>query len=93
MQALREAKKIWAKMFPGLSPLPSIPLNPEVYRKLQSIFSVGDYYYYIFNVKTAELEYISSEIKNVLGYNPTDCTIPFILQQMHPMDIAWFLDF
>ena len=93
MQQLREAKKIWSKMVEGLSSHHPIPFNPEAYKKLQSIFSVGDYYYYIFNVKTVELEYVSSEIQNMLGYSPSDLTIAFILEQIHPMDVSWFLDF
>lgn len=65
----------------------------EFDRNLHSIFSVGDYYYYVFNLPGFCFDFMSDEFINVMGYNKEDCTVPFLLSKIHPDDQAWFLNF
>ncbi|RYF88192.1 MAG: hypothetical protein EOO03_08965, partial [Chitinophagaceae bacterium] len=49
--------------------------------------------YYIFNVKESRLDYMSPEIKQVLGYDPLQVDVPFLLEKIHPDDQPWFVKF
>lgn len=92
MQIFREAQKIWTQM----SANPDVPhtnFDAATYNKLLAIFSIGDYYYYIFNVRTVELEFFSPNAEKILGYKQADYNVAFMLELIHPEDMAWFLDF
>jgi DNA-binding CsgD family transcriptional regulator len=65
----------------------------EVYKKLLTIFQVGDYYYYVFNVKSTQFDFVSEEVKSVLGYAREDVTVNLVLNSIHPEDVPWFLNF
>jgi len=92
MEIIHEAKKIWSKMVEGAS-TEVWDLRSSVYNKLLSIISVGDFYYYIFNVKTTEIEFVSDDVEKILGYEKSSFNVPFILQRIHPEDVSWFIDF
>ena len=87
-----EANKIWKRVATESEPnLLQMELN--LYKKLLNFFQVGDYYYYIFNLKTLQFDLVSNEIEAVLGYHPSEVTIEFIMDKMHPDDRPWFLSF
>jgi DNA-binding CsgD family transcriptional regulator len=66
----------------------------ELYKKMLNIFHVGDFYYFIFNCPTAQIEWASKSITKVLGLVcPKDFTIEFILNHIHPDDLPYFIDF
>jgi PAS domain-containing protein len=46
-----------------------------------------------FNSLEMELEHISPNIKNVLGYEPEDINALFFLYQIHPDDKLYFLNY
>ena len=92
MQKEREIKKIWAKIADS-NFLDQKSTEPILYKKLLSVFNVGDYYYYLLDLPHAVFESISPEMHQLLGYNITDFTIPFMINKIHPEDISWFLDF
>ena len=51
---LNEALKIWDKISVG-EQLKSVMFDLEVQKKLLNIFQVGDYYYFILNLKESKL--------------------------------------
>ncbi|GAA4459324.1 hypothetical protein GCM10023093_00100 [Nemorincola caseinilytica] len=65
----------------------------EVHKKLLSIFQVGDYYYYIFNIRRSAIEYMSDGIATLLGHDPKAVDVPYLLTMIHPEDQPWFLNF
>lgn len=65
----------------------------DVNKRLLNIFQTGDYYYYIYNLRSGEFELVSSEIEPVLGYRREDVTVKLILGSIHPEDLPWFLNF
>ncbi|NOT76447.1 MAG: PAS domain-containing protein [Cyclobacteriaceae bacterium] len=65
----------------------------EVNKKILSLFQVGDYYYYIFNLKTAQFDFISPEVEKVLGYKPEDLNTSIFISSIHPDDAPWFVNF
>ena len=88
----REIKKIWAKIA-DLNYVDQKSTEPILYKKLLGVFNVGDYYYYLLDLPDAVFEFVSPEMHQLLGYNITDFTIPFMINKIHPEDISWFLDF
>lgn len=81
-----EMKKTWREIsrnHDGHAP-PSFEL--EIYKKMLDIFHVGNYYYYILNIASLEMEYVSDKIKNVMGIEPEDFSPEYIFENMHPED-------
>lgn len=68
-------------------------IDVELQKKILSVFNVGDFYYYIFNVVDLKFDFVSPEITRVLGYNPEDFTVAFYLEKIHPDDKPVFLNF
>lgn len=61
------------------------------YKRLLEFFVLGDSYYFILNNKTLEFEFISKEVESVMGYHPSEISLHFIIEKIHPRDRAWFL--
>lgn len=91
LATFNEAIKIWGKAALGES-TKAVLFDLEVQKRLLNIFSVGDYYYYIFNVKESKLDLLSEEISNVLGYNNKEVDLAFLVSLFHPEDQPWFLN-
>lgn len=88
----REARKIWGNIA-GDSQLDKLTFELEVHKKLLNIFQVGDFYYFFFNVKESEYEYVSPELFTVLGYDPEKISAMEHLSKIHPEDQPYFLNF
>lgn len=80
-------KKTWheiARNHPGDVPA---DFELQVYRKLLDIFHVGRYYYYIVNIAKVEMEFVSDEIREVLGLSdPYDFSVEYVFEHIHPDD-------
>jgi DNA-binding CsgD family transcriptional regulator len=87
-----EANKIWKKVTDKAT-LSDIKLELELHRKLINFFQVGNCYYYILNLVTPSAEYISADIEQILGYQPSLFSIEFYLNKIHPNDQPNVLNF
>jgi len=87
-----EVNNIWKKATSGSTPK-HLSFQLDLYRKLLSFFQAGDYYYYIFNIKTSSLDLVSDGIETVLGYTPSEMTLQFLMDKLHPEDRPLFLNF
>jgi DNA-binding CsgD family transcriptional regulator len=69
--------------------------NPdfEVYRKLWNFFLPGDSYWFVVNYHNLEIESVSKEVEEVMGYSPSEMNISLMNQNTHPEDLPWFLTF
>ncbi len=65
----------------------------EAYRRQFSVFQAGNYYYIILNMYKGELEYVDQNVTHVLGYHPGEFTIAFLMDNIHPDDKTYFLNF
>jgi DNA-binding CsgD family transcriptional regulator len=65
----------------------------EFHKRLLNIFQVGRSYYILFNIFQAQLEVVSESAKDVLGYDPEEFTIMFLMDKIHPDDMPYFLNF
>ena len=86
-----EALKIWDKISTG-EKLNEAMLELEVRKKLLNIFQVGDYYYYLVNLKSMQFDFVSKEMESVLGYNASEQDLHSLLNKIHPDDQPWFLN-
>jgi DNA-binding CsgD family transcriptional regulator len=88
----KEVDKIWKRLAKGATE-EELKFELEIYKGLLNFFMVGDYYYYIFNVKEAGFDFVSQEITHVLGYASEEIDVPFLINIIHPEDQPWFLNF
>lgn len=66
----------------------------ELHKKMLNIFQAGEFYYYIFNLTRAEMEFISPEIKNVLGFKDEyEFSSEYIYNNIHPDDRDRFITY
>lgn len=65
----------------------------EFYKKLVDILHVGNYYFYIFNCSSVQMEFVHENVAQVLGYRPEDVNPEFILKNIHPEDLPYFINF
>jgi DNA-binding CsgD family transcriptional regulator len=70
-----------------------LKLEQEFYKKLLNFFLLGDSYYFIINHQSLDVEFVSKEVEDVLGYLPDEFNIPFMNSKLHPDDRSWFLAF
>jgi len=90
----RAATEVWEKVINNETPhLKELELTLEIHKKLLNFFQAGNHYYMIFNLCQMELEFISSDIKKVLGYEPNEINALFFLDRIHPDDKPYFLHF
>lgn len=89
---LTDAREMWQRR---AKDAPEKPLDfyLEIHKKVLRFFQAGDYYYFIFNAKTADFDYISPEVEQVLGYPAEAVDVQLILSNIHPDDQSWFLNF
>lgn len=87
-----ETNKLWGRMS-GKPSAESLNVQLELYKKLLNIFQVGPYFYFIFNLQTLDFDLVSEQVETVLGYKPSEVTVPFLRDCIHPEDRPWFLTF
>ncbi len=88
-----EIRQTWNKVA-GDNTNAALSFELEVHKKLLNTFHAGDYYYYIFNCATAQIEYTSELVTKVLGFDHADeLTTEYLVNQMHPEDRPYFYDF
>ena len=75
----------------SITNLPKLEL--DFYKKLWDFFLLGDSFYFILNHKTFSIEFVSSEVEKVLGYQVSMFDMTFLNQSIHPDDRPWFLSF
>ncbi len=84
------------KLMKGLSNVSAprmLKLEHDFYKKRLNFFLIGDSYYFIINHQSFEIEFVSKEVEDVLGYHPHEFNIQFMNGILHPDDRSWFLAF
>jgi DNA-binding CsgD family transcriptional regulator len=67
-------------------------LHPEKYKKLFHFLQIGKFYYYVFDFKQMNCEYISPSIEQVLGI-PVHTSMQAFMERIHPDDQPYYLNF
>lgn len=87
-----EANKVW-KQFASTSDQIDPQIELEIHKKLLNFFQIGDYYYFIFNFRTREFDYVSESIWDMLGYEPSEFTVSTFMSTLHEDDRPWVISF
>ena len=89
------AKKFWKTVVDKETEVNSgkLQLQLEMHKRLLNVFQAGNYFYFIFNMYSAETEFVSDNVKNVIGYEKEEISASFILDNIHPDDKPYFLNF
>lgn len=89
-----KAKEIWGTAVKVDSEYTTaIELQLELHKKLLNIFQVGSYYYFVFNIFKGDFDFVSDEIKNVLGYESEGFTATQLMNNIHPDDKIYVLNY
>ncbi len=88
-----EAAKIWKGITEhSEKPAELLQLELDLYKKLLVFFQVGESCYMIFSFQRLEFDFVSEEVKDVLGYTREEFNVDMIMQCIHPDDRTWFLN-
>lgn len=66
-------------------------IEADIYKRLTDFFLAGESFYFTMNHHKMDFEFVSKEVKTVLGYEPDEFSIPFAIQIIHPEDRPYFL--
>ena len=61
------------------------------YSKFLNFFLFGDAFYFIINHHTVKMDFVSDEILDLLGYDPSEFDLALLNSIIHPADRSWFL--
>ena len=86
------AKKIWNVAVKTESEYTE-ELELELHKRLLNLLQIGKYYYFIFNIFQGEFDLISESVKDVLGYEPEKMTAMFLIDNVHPDDKKYLLNY
>ena len=87
-----QAQKAWQAAIKSGKEI-NMNIDLESYRKLLNIVSVGPFYYYVFDLQNASIQFVSPGITEVLGYEPEQFTPEFFFHIIHPDDAPAFVNF
>lgn len=62
----------------------------ELINQYMDVFHFGEYFYVIFNTRTAEMEYVSPNVENILGYTPKDFYLQVVMDNIHSEDLPYY---
>ncbi|WP_205686954.1 LuxR C-terminal-related transcriptional regulator [Chitinophaga rhizosphaerae] len=65
----------------------------ELHKKLLNVFQAGNYFYFVFNMYSGDTDLMSPGVTNMLGYEPEEMSISFLMDCIHPDDKPFFLNF
>ena len=88
----KDALEIWKKMAEGHQGT-SLELELDISKKINSIFHVGPFYHYIFDVPSGEFIYIDPSITSILGIEKIGLKVADFMAIIHPEDVVYFLNF
>lgn len=86
-----EAQKVWSKISQDSAAV-DFNFEIELNKKALDFFNVGNFYFYLFDVRNATFKHISPEITAVLGYTPESMDVNFFMSKIHPDDQSAFLN-
>ncbi len=64
----------------------------DLHKRVLGLFGVGDFYYYVFNVKKLHFEYISEQFEPITGWQIPDFDLQHFLDCIHPDDQSFYVN-
>lgn len=87
-----EARKIWQRIARTDRNI-ELPAEAELHLNFLNVFQVGSHYHYVFNCITGTIESVSDTVYEVLGFTPQEFTVALLLENIHPDDLPYFMNF
>ena len=88
---LVKLKEIWQNQA-FASEADALQFELDLHKRMLGLFGVGDFYYYVFNVKKLAFEFISEQFQNITGWNPESFGLESFLEAIHPEDQAFYVN-
>ena len=89
MDKVEKLINIWDAIPKGLTN--QIDLSQkDIINHYMNIFHFGEYFYLIFDTRTANMEYVDPQIEKMLGYLPDEFTVETVLNNLHPDDLPYY---
>lgn len=92
LDVYEELRGIWDNI-PKINKREDFEFDIHAHKKMLDIFHIGDYFYFILNVRKSFFELVSPEIEKVLGYPASNFDVAFFVNLLHPDDLPVFLNF
>lgn len=86
------AQKTWAEIGSQVS-FNDIEKELAFYKKMLSMFQIGQHYFFTFSPSSSKLEHVSDTIVDILGYSPKMFTVDTFFNAIHPDDVDRFVAF
>lgn len=64
----------------------------DLHKRMLGLFGVGDFYYYVFNVKKLAFEFISEQFEPITGWKSDTFDLQKFLDCIHPDDQAFYVN-
>ncbi len=89
---LREIAKIWDIQKTNFPPN-NLGTEIALFKNAMDLCHIFPYYYFINDHQKNHIEFVSPEIKDILGYDLDQITIEFLIAQIHPDDKEHYINF
>jgi len=71
-----------------------LELDLEIHKKMLNLIHIGPFYYYIFDIQSSSLIFVSPSVTEVLGYTLEEFTLGFFFSNViHPDDVQFYINF
>lgn len=89
MDKINKLRDIWDSISKAVNE--QIDLSQkELINRYMDVFHFGEYFYVIFNTRTTEMEYVSPNVENILGYTPNDFYLQVVMDNIHSEDLPYY---
>ncbi len=92
MKLHKEAVSVWNKIEIG-DMVSDLHFQFEIQKGFLQFISPGNLYYYLFDVRKAEFNYLSPDVEKVLGYSSREMNFKKYLSLLHPDDTEYLILF
>ncbi len=88
---LIKLKEIWHRQS-FATEAESLQFELDLHKRMLGLFGVGEFYYYVFNVKEMRFEFISEQFEGITGWKASAFGISDFLGAIHPDDQAFYVN-
>lgn len=89
MDKVNKLQEIWEKI--SIAGSEQIDISQkDIINRYMDMFHFGEYFYVIFNTRTAEMEYVSPNVQKILGYSPNEFYLKVVLDNIHADDLPYY---
>lgn len=92
MDEIKKLAKIWDSIPNSRSQDVELSVK-QIVKKYLDLFHFGDYFYAVFNTQTTQMEFVDPGIEKILGLQPSEFTIEWVLRNLHEEDSPYYFHY